>query len=197
MDRLAPSYDRQMRFNERLLFRGGREWLCSQARGDVLEIAVGTGLNLPHYPRGVKLTGIDLSPAMLALAGKRAAALSIEADLRPGDAQDLPFPDERFDCTVCALSLCTIPDDRKAVLEVRRVLRPGGLFLLLEHVRSPLLPVRLVQRALNGHFVRAEGDHLLREPLEHLNAAGFEILRLERAKLGLIERVVARKSVSQ
>lgn len=193
MDRRARDYDRVMDWNEKLLFGGGREWVCSQAQGEVLEIAVGTGRNLPFYPPGVRLTGIDLSPAMLQIACDRASTLGIEVDLRPGDAQTLPFPDACFDAVVCTLSLCTIPDDRRAVQEVWRVLRPGGRFLLLEHVRSPLLPVRLAQRALAGYFLRREGDHLLREPLEHLKAEGFEIIAQERSTLGLVERIAARK----
>src|SRR6266540_2965597 len=189
----AHKYDRQMRFFERLLFTGGREWVCAQAAGEVLEIAIGTGRNLPHYPPDVQLTGIELSPAMLELARARARELGRDVDLRVGDAQALEFPDESFDTVVCTLSLCTIPDDRAAVAEARRVLRPGGHFLLLEHVRSPLLPVRLGQRLLDPLAVRFEADHLLREPLEHLRAERFEVERLERSKLGIVERVTARK----
>ena len=85
------------------------------------------------------------------------------------------------------------PADRAAVVEVRRVLRPGGRFLLLEHVRSPLLPIPLGQRLLEPLAVRFEADHLLREPLEHLRAEGFEVERLQRSKLGIVERVSARK----
>jgi len=91
------------------------------------------------------------------------------------------------------LGLCTIPDDRAAVREVRRVLRPAGRFLLLEHVRSPSRAVRAVQRLLDPLFVRFEGDHIVREPLEHLRAEGFAVERLERSKLGIVERVAARK----
>ena len=131
-----------MRFFERLLFAGGREWVCSQASGEVLEIAVGTGRNLPHYPEDVRVTGIEFSPAMLAIARARARELRRDADLRAGDARALDFPDERFDTVVCTLSLCTIVDDRAAVAEARRVLRPGGRFLLLEHVRSPGVHLR-------------------------------------------------------
>jgi ubiquinone/menaquinone biosynthesis C-methylase UbiE len=192
----AHKYDRQMRFFEWLLFGGGREWVCSQAEGEVLEIAVGTGRNLPYYPDGVRLTGVELSPAMLEVAHARARELGREIDLRVGDAQALEFPDERFDSVVCTLSLCTIPDDRAAVAEVRRVLRPGGRFLLLEHVRSPLLPIRTAERLLEPLMLRFEADHLLREPLEHLRAEGFAIERLERAKLGIVERVAARKPAS-
>jgi SAM-dependent methyltransferase len=189
----ARKYDREMNFFDRLLFAGGREWVCSQAAGDVLEIGIGTGRNLPHYRADVSLIGIELSPAMLEIARARARELGREVDLRVGDAQALGFPDDSFDAVVCTLSLCTIPDDRAAVAEVRRVLRPGGRFLLLEHVRSPVLPVRLGQRLLDPLAVRFEADHLLREPLEHLRAERFEVERFERSKLGLVERVVARK----
>ena len=192
-DESAGRYDRQVGFFERLLFRGGREWVCSQARGGVLEVAIGTGRNLPFYPKEVRLTGVELSPAMLEVARSRAKELGVEADLRVADAQALPFPDEVFDTVVMTLSLCTIPDDREAVAEASRVLRPGGRLLLLEHVRSPVLPVRAVQRVLNPLFVRFQADHLLREPLDHLEDASLEVERLERSKWGIVERLSARK----
>ncbi|MGH2713325.1 MAG: class I SAM-dependent methyltransferase [Thermoleophilaceae bacterium] len=194
-DKTAPRYDRQIGFFERVLFGDGRVWVCSQAQGDILEIAAGTARNLPHYPSGVSLTAIELSPEMLAIARQRAEGLGHEADLREGDAQALDFPDESFDTVVCTLGLCTIPDDRQAVREAYRVLRPGGRFLLMEHVRSPSLPVRVVQRLLDPLAVRFQADHLLREPLEHLQAEGFEIERVERSKWGIVERVAARKPV--
>jgi ubiquinone/menaquinone biosynthesis C-methylase UbiE len=194
-DDSAPVYDKRVGRFERVLFGGGREWVCAQAQGDVLEIALGTGRNLRHYPPGVRLTGVELSPAMLEIARREAAALGRDADLRVADAEALDFPDESFDTVVCTLSLCTIPDDRAAVAQAKRVLRPGGRFLLLEHVRSPLLPIRIGQRLLEPVLLRFEYDHLLREPLAHLTAEGFEIERLERSKLGIVERVAARKPV--
>ena len=192
-EKSASKYDREMRVFDRLLFAGGREWVCSQAHGDVLEIAIGTGRNLPHYASDVRLTGIDVSPAMLQIARDVCRQLGREVDLRVGDAQALEFPDASFDTVVSTLSLCTIPDDGAAVAEVARVLRPGGWFLLLEHVRSPRLAVRVAQRLLDPLAVRFEADHLVREPLEHLDAEGFRIERLERSKLGIVERVAARK----
>ncbi len=189
----ARTYDAAIRITEKLLLGDGRAWLCGQARGDVLEIAVGTGRNLPYYPTGIHLTGIDVSPAMLEKARERAAALGVEADLREGDAQALDFPDASFDTVVCALSLCTIPDDRKAIAEAHRVLRPGGRLRLLEHVRSPNPRVRAVERLLDPHYVRRQGDHLLRDPLDPVTALGFTIEQVERSKLGIIERLVARK----
>jgi ubiquinone/menaquinone biosynthesis C-methylase UbiE len=189
----AGRYDRQIGFFERLLFGGGREWVCSQAHGETLEVAIGTGRNLPFYPKEVHLIGLDLSPAMLEIARARAQELGVEANLLVGDAQALPFPDEAFDTVVMTLSLCTIPNDHEAVTEASRVLRPGGRLLLLEHVRSPVLPVRVVQWVLDPLFVRLEADHLLREPLDHLEDAGLEVERLERSKWGIVERVSTRK----
>jgi ubiquinone/menaquinone biosynthesis C-methylase UbiE len=191
-DKHAGGYDRQMNFFDRVLFGGGREWAVSHAQGEVLEIAVGSGRNLPFYPPGVKLTAIEFSPEMLALARARAEDLGRGFDLREGDAQDLKFADETFDTVIITLALCTIPDDRKAVREARRVLRPGGRLVLMEHVRSPKLPIRAVQRALDPLAVRFEADHLLREPLDYLPDEGFEIESVARSKLGIVERVIAR-----
>jgi ubiquinone/menaquinone biosynthesis C-methylase UbiE len=191
-DKHADSYDRQIAFFEKVLFAGGREWVCSRAQGDVLEIAVGTGRNLPFYPSDVRMTGVEFSPKMLAIAIKRARELGREVDLRLGDAQALEFPDETFDTVVCTLSLCSIPDDRRAVAEATRVLRPGGRLLLLEHVRSHVTPVRIVQRILEP-LLRSQGDTLLREPLDRLSREGLEVETVERSKWGFVERVAARK----
>jgi ubiquinone/menaquinone biosynthesis C-methylase UbiE len=192
-ERLAPRYDDKVRLPERLLFAGGREWVCERATGDVLEVSIGTGRNLPLYGHGVRLTGIDVSAAMLEFARRRAAELGIAADLRVGDAQALDLPDSSYDTVVCTLALCSIPDPRAAVREMKRVLRPGGRVLLLEHVRSPRLVVRTIQRALEPIAVWLEGDHLVREPLDLLRAETFEIEEVERWKLGIVERTAARK----
>ena len=192
-DRNAPRYDRQIAFFERVLFGDGRRWVGQQAHGQVLELAVGTARNLPYYPDDVTLTGIELSPEMLALGRRRAQELGRPAELQLGDAQALDFADESFDTVVCTLGLCTIPDPRAAVAEAGRVLRPGGRMLLLEHVRSPSTPIRLIQRLLEPLAVRFAADHLTREPLDYLHDQGFEIERVERSKRGIVERVSARK----
>jgi ubiquinone/menaquinone biosynthesis C-methylase UbiE len=193
MDKEAPRYDRQMNFLDRILFAGGREWACAQADGEVLEIAVGSGRNLKFYLEGISLTAIEFSEEMLDLARRQAAELGREVDLRLGDAQELDFPDESFDTIICTLALCTIPDPAKALAEANRVLRPGGRYIGFEHVRSPVLAVRTVQRALDPLAVRFEGDHLMREPLEYLRPAGLDVEHLERSKWGIVERLVARK----
>jgi ubiquinone/menaquinone biosynthesis C-methylase UbiE len=192
-EKQAPRYDRNMALWDRILFEDGRRWVCSRARGEVLEVAIGTGRNLAFYPKGVRLIGIDLSPTMLQLARDRARELGIEVDLREGDAHDLPFPDESFDTVVCTLSLCNVSDDRRAVAEMKRVLKPGGRLLLLDHVRAASGLGRAVQKALEVVTVRLEGEYLLRRPLEHVQVEGFRIEERERYKRGIVERVSARK----
>jgi ubiquinone/menaquinone biosynthesis C-methylase UbiE len=192
-EKQAPRYDRSIARWEKVLFGDGRRWVCSRARGAVLEVAIGTGRNLAFYPAGVRLTGIDLSPAMLAHAHQRARELGMEVDLREGDAQALPFADGSFDTVVCTLSLCNVPDDRKAVAEMRRVLKPGGRLLLLDHIRAASRFDRAVQKALEIVMVRVEREHLLRRPLEHVRAEGFRIEEQERYKRGIVERLSARK----
>ena len=193
LDKQASGYDRQISFFERVLFAGGREWVCSQARGKVLELACGTARNLRFYPEDVELTCIELSPEMLAIGQRRAEQLSRQADLRVGDAQRLEFPDASFDTVTCTLGFCTIPDTRRAAAEAFRVLRPGGQLLMLEHVRSPARTVRAGQRLLEPLAVRFEADHLLREPLDYLPTVGFEIEVVERSKWGIVERLRARR----
>jgi ubiquinone/menaquinone biosynthesis C-methylase UbiE len=192
-DQFAPRYDRAMRLAERWWFTGGRPWVCSRATGEVLEVAVGTGLNLAHYPAGLRITGIDLSPQMLAVARQRAAELGVDATLREGDAQSMPFADESFDTVVCTLALCGIPDDRAAIAEMKRVLRPGGRLLLLDHVGSTWWPIWAVQRLVELASVRSAEEHQTRRPLPLLVEAGFEPVESERLRAGTVERVLARK----
>jgi ubiquinone/menaquinone biosynthesis C-methylase UbiE len=192
-DKHASGYDRQMRFFERLLFAGGREWACSQIEGEVLEIAIGTGRNMHLYPPRVRVTGVELSPEMLALAEVRAEELATDVELRLGDAQQLEFDDRSFDTVLITFALCTIPDDRRAAAEAFRVLRAGGRLVAVEHVRSPSSAVRAGQRLIEPFSIRFEADHLTREPLDYLADIGFEIEEVKRSKWGIVERLRAQK----
>lgn len=192
-DRLAGRYDRDIRFLETRLFAGGREWICSRAAGDVLEVAVGTGRNLAFYPGDVRLTGLELSPAMLAVARGRAAELGRHIALHEGDAQALPFRDEAFDTVVCVLSLCAITEAGVALAEMRRVLRPGGRLLLLDHVAGTGVAVRAVQWLAERVTLPLQGERLTRRTLPMVRAAGFGVVEEERLKAGIVQRIHARK----
>jgi ubiquinone/menaquinone biosynthesis C-methylase UbiE len=189
----APNYDRGSDLTERwLLGTEHRAWVCSRAVGHTLEVAIGTGLNLPYYPPGIRLTGLDLTPQMMSGARRRASELGTSLELVEGDAQALPFADGSFDTVVCTYAMCSVPDERETVQEMRRVLRPRGRLILLDHIRSSVRPLFWLQRL----WERAPGhldDDMTRRPREHVEAAGFRIEAADRLRAGVLERLVARK----
>jgi ubiquinone/menaquinone biosynthesis C-methylase UbiE len=192
-NQLARDYDSLTGGFDRVMLGSGRSRVCSRARGEALEIAVGTGLNLPFYPPDVTLTGVDLSPAMLSRAERRAHDLNVDVKLLLGDAQALAFPDEQFDTVNSTLLMSTVPDPHLAAGEMRRVLKPGGRVLVLDFARSPILPVQWFERAVAPLTARSRFS-LVRDPLDYLDAVGFTIEHVDRSRLGVIEEVVARKS---
>jgi ubiquinone/menaquinone biosynthesis C-methylase UbiE len=193
----AAWYDRSMGFFERRLFgREHRQWAASRAQDATLEVAIGTGLNLPHYRKEVRLSGIDLSPEMLELARLRARDLARDVDLTAGDAHDLPYRGESFDTVVCTYSLCNIPDHVRAVREMTRVLRPGGRLILVDHVRSSVRPILWIQKLIELFSVRLQSETQTRRPLDQVLAAGFDVVEHGRMRAGILERLVAFKSRS-
>jgi ubiquinone/menaquinone biosynthesis C-methylase UbiE len=192
-DRKSATYDEEMGVWDRRLFGDSREWACGQAAGEVLEVAVGTGLNLPCYPAEVTLTGLDLSSGMLELARDRARRLGRAVTLREGSAHELPFAGASFDTVVCTFGLCAIPDPAAAVAEMARVLRPGGRLILVDHVAASPRVVRAMQWLVELASVPLAGEHFRRRPLKLVEALGLPVERRERFKLGLVERLVARK----
>lgn len=192
-EKAAPTYDDKMAFFERRFVGDGREWLGSRARGRALEIAIGTGADLPYYPAEVTITGVDLSPAMMRGAERRAAALGRNVEFVTGDAQALPFDDATFDTVVCALGLCSFPDPVVAIGEMKRVLVPSGRLLLLDHIRSSLLPLVVGQWLLERITIPVASEHFTRRQLPLVKAAGFEIVESARSSAGTIERIHARR----
>ncbi|MGB3911602.1 MAG: methyltransferase domain-containing protein [Pseudolysinimonas sp.] len=192
-EKSAPDFDRKIASFEKGPFAGGREWIGERATGRILDVATGTGRNLPHFPANATVTGIDLSPAMLSLARRRAGDLGRDVAFEQGDAEQLPFEASTFDTVVCALSLCSIPDPTAAIGEMKRVLTPGGRLLLVDHIRSTWPPIFVAQWLLERITIPMAGEHFTRRPLILVQSAGFEIVEVERLKAGTIERVYARK----
>lgn len=187
----AVRFDRMIAPMERRILGQTRDWMAARAGGRVLELAIGTGLNLPHYRSGTDLTGIEWSPAMLAIAHRRAAGLGVPVDLVLGDAAHLPFADASFDSVTCTLSMCCIPDDDGALAEAARVLRPGGRLVLVDHVVSTVAPLRWAQRAVEHFTIPQAGEHFTRRPIEKLPAHGFKVAESVRRTFGAIEMVDA------
>ena len=189
----ASIYDDWMRSYDRLMLGNARRRICGLATGRTLELAVGTGLNLPHYPSEVELVAVDYSPKMLEIARSRAETLDVNIELRVEDAQALTFGDSAFDTVVTTLFLSSVPDPVLAAKEIYRVLRSGGALLALDHVRSNVAPISWLQRATERFVASRTGVHLGRDPLDYLPAVGFAIEREQRARLGVVQALVARK----
>lgn len=190
-DRQAASYDERTAGVERRFLADSRRWVCERAAGETLEVAVGTGANLSLYPAGVRLTALDRSPAMLDAARRRADALGREARLVSGDAGALPFAAASFDAIVCTYALCGMPDERQALTEMVRVLRPHGRLLLADHVVATNPLVRGLERLLELVTVPLQGEHYTRRPLTVVRAMGLAVVETDRLRAGAIERLHA------
>lgn len=171
-DRIARHYDRALGLLEAGFLGRCRGRLLARAGGRVLDVGVGTGLNFAHYPPGLEVTGIDLSPEMLMIARERAERLGQAIELREMDVQALAFPDAAFDTVVSSLVFCAVPDPARGLREVLRVLRPGGSVLMLEHVRSCNLCLGWLLDRLNPLTVRWFSEHINRDTGRALREAG-------------------------
>lgn len=199
-DTIAARYDRLMGSVERWLFPGSRAWVVARARGRVVEIGVGTGLNLARYGPGVAgVIGIDVSEQMLAVARQRVIADGLaRAGLCRGDAQALGLPDGIADTVVSTFTFCMIPDPLAASREAYRVLASGGRFVLSEHGPSAYALGRGIMRAIEPVSVRIAAEHLMRDPVPYLETAGFTVNEVHRTgRLGIAFHVLATKNVAR
>lgn len=171
---LAAFYDRGVRRIEDHGLRERRAGLLAGLQGDVLEIGAGTGLNLTHYPDDIHLVLVEPEPAMAERLAERLVASHRQAEIVAATAEELPFPDGSFDVVVSTLVLCSVRDLTAALDEIRRVLRPGGRLVVIEHVRGHGRTAALQE-------VIAPASRLLlscapnRRTAEAIRSAGFEL----------------------
>jgi ubiquinone/menaquinone biosynthesis C-methylase UbiE len=173
----AATYDRLMAGSEKAGLRSHREALLAQARGDVLEIGGGTGANLPFYGDGVEtLTVTEPEELMRRQLERKVGERASDVRVVDAPAERLPFDDDSFDVAVATLVLCTVEDQERALAEVRRVLRPGGRLLFMEHVRADTPRLARWQDRLNGVQKRfACGCNCNRATVDAIRQAGFEV----------------------
>jgi len=166
--------------------------LFGDMRGRVLFAAVGTGVDIRHFPPGHSIAAIDISDKMLLKAEKRARQYNGHLELCLADAQDLKFPDASFDTVVTSCTMCSVPDPIRAFREFHRVLRPGGRLLMFEHVRSrnPILGFALDLMTL---WTRLWGTEMNRDTLANSRAVGFRITRIDSVYLDVILSVRAER----
>lgn len=172
-------------------FRRLRTGLLAQVHGEVLELGIGTGLNLPHYPKTITwLHAVDPANLLLKIVTERSTSQSFPIRIQPVTAESLPYDDRSFDFVVSTWTLCTIPDPVKALREVRRVLKPNGRFLFLEHGRSDDEKIAAWQDRLNPvQNIIGCGCNLNRK-IDQINAqAGLKIMTLDRFQMQSVPRL--------
>lgn len=170
-----------------------RASVAGPASGKVLELGIGTGLNFRYYRSVDQVIGIDPDPYMLRRARRRAASAPFPITLFLNGAEALPFEDASFKTVVATLVFCSVLDPTAAVREVKRVLKPGGTFRFLEHVRVKSLPLARVQEALTPTWKKLFGGcHLDRDTLTTFQEGGFEIVELREFSKGFLIRGVAK-----
>lgn len=167
-------------------FAGHRARLVAGLDGRVLEIGCGNGANFQHYAASATVTATDYSEHMLKQAQQAAEDAAATIEVQPADAMQLPFEDGSFDAAVSSLVLCSVPDQARALAELRRVLRPGGELRIFEHVRSDSTWVAAIQRVATPLWqIPGDGCHLDRDTARAVREAGFEVESSERLALGM------------
>ena len=164
--------------------------------GHVLEVGVGTGRNLPYHPPQSEAAAIDISPKLLAKAARKARKSGRPLELALMDAQGLAFGDGSFVSAAATFVFCSVPDPLVGLTEVRRVLKPGGRFLLLEHVRLKNRILGWFMDRLNPLWVRLSGANINRDTVGNVAKAGFEIVAVDSHMGGLVKLIEARKGVT-
>ena len=176
-DRVSGVYDSM----DKMMRDSWRQDLLKDVRGEVLEVGIGTGANLPFYPEGIQLTGIDFSPKMLEHANRKVETLSLpyQVTLTEMDAQQMDFPDDTFDYVVTTCVFCSVPDPVRGLKEIGRVCKPDGRILMLEHMRSDNEAVGKAMDVLNPLVVNTWGANINRKTLENISEAGLRIVEKE------------------
>jgi len=152
-----------------------RHELVGTLEGAVVEVGAGTGLNLPHYEHASRVVAVEPDPSMAGRLRKRVPEASVPVEVVSGKAESLPFEDETFDTAVVTFVLCSVENPQAVLAEVRRVLRPGGRLVLLEHVRGEGRLAHWQDRFTPLHRKVAGNCHLNRETRDEVAAAGFDV----------------------
>ena len=189
-DRAAALYDFCEQPMELMSFKKWRHLIAHELTGKVLEVGVGTGKNIPYYPDHIDMTAIDFSPKMLAKAKKRAQKLHKQVQFMQMDAQSLDFPDHSFDSVLTTFVFCSVPDPVKGLQEIRRVCKPDGKIVMLEHVRSEKSVLGFIMDLLNPIPLHIYGANINRKTLANVYKAGFTKLQVTNLMGDVVKKIV-------
>jgi len=193
-DRIAPIYDFMEGLVERSRYSRWREMLWDKVDGGrVLEVGVGTGKNFPYYPHEAEITAIDFSERMLQRARAKAAKLGVKVRLEQMDVQQLDFDDDSFDAVVGTFVFCSVPDPVRGLKEIRRVCRPGGRVLLLEHVLSANRLLAWLMNLVNPLVASLIGPNINRRTVENVAQSGLKVEQVTDLAAGIFKLIEARK----
>jgi ubiquinone/menaquinone biosynthesis C-methylase UbiE len=191
-NRIASIYNFMESLPE-IFFADWRKKLLANAKGKILEVGVGTGKNFKYYPAGADVTGIDIADKMVTLAKMEAAKWCLSFNIEEGDAENLPYPDNVFDTVVATFVFCSVPDPVKGLRELRRVVKPDGQVLLLEHVRIDTPIMGWIMDRLSPLVVRTVGANINRRTVENVKAAGFLIDKIEHlGSMKMVKMMIAK-----
>jgi phosphatidylethanolamine/phosphatidyl-N-methylethanolamine N-methyltransferase len=191
-DRIAPIYDAlewMMEWRARLW---RRDLWSRVGTGRVLEMGVGTGKNIRYYPEGRDIVAMDISEKMLNHARRKAERFGSRVTLELGDAQALSYPDASFDVVAATFLFCSVPDPVLGLTEARRVLKPGGQLLLLEHVLSRRAGLRRIMQWIDPVPFHIWGAHIDRDTLDNVRRAGFVDVVDTSLSLDIVKRIEGR-----
>ena len=192
-DRGAKTYDFMNAYGpERRWGPIKREWF-SKMRGEVLFLAVGTGLDIQFFPPNQRISAIDISPKMLELAADRINAYVGTLDAQVMDVHEMSFPDNHFDQVFTSCTFCSVPDPVAGLKELKRVLKPGGELYMFEHTGSRFFPFSLMMNLMTP-LTRKLGPDMNRDTVNNVREAGFKVEEVNHIYLDVVKTIHATKS---
>lgn len=191
-NRIAPVFDAIEGLMEFAFFSNWRKQVWQKTEGkSILEVGVGTGKNFPFYPSGTTITAIDFSDKMLDRAKQKAEKQNIDVDLQLMDIESLKFADHTFDTVIATFVFCSVPGPVQGLEEIKRVCKPGGKIVLLEHVLSSNALLAAIMNLLNPIVVRLFGANINRKTLETVKQIGFKPIRINELSGDIVKIIEA------
>lgn len=191
-DKAAKSFDYMAGVGAERRWAPKKRALFSAMEGEVLFLALGTGLDIEFFPPGKHITAIDISPEMLAVAKPRIEGYSGTIDAREMDVHDLDFPDNHFDQIYTSCTFCSVPKPVQGLESLKRVLKPGGIIRMFEHTGSHFQPFKFmmdIMTPISGKL----GPEMNRNTTSHVRKAGFNILQVDNIYMDMVKTIVAQK----